>query len=387
MRKWKYLLLLTICLATFIAGCSNPKQVSHAKKKESNHNSNQKKEIKQTAPIQDNNKKTSEQSFNTIFMMSDRSGWASTDKGILYMENDSWKNVSPPLQDYKQNPSSLYAYNNNVAFVKIDNIVFNTIDSGQTWRKTMISPSKDGEKLLNATFSFINTTNGWMLVHNGYATGHSPFDIFRTTDQGETWTLIHHVKYGSTGGKNSIPDTKNPDAITFIDSKLGFITGRGNDMNETVFYKTVNSGETWEPVNLDIPKKYLGNLFEFQTPRFFSNNKGILPVVIRGSQGDTTLFYTTNDQGRSWGLHSNMNGAGPVYFVNSSKGYANIRPSFNQKNSSVFITKDGGESWSKTADLDFAILNLTFTSPLVGWGINEQNQQIVKTEDGGVSWK
>lgn len=378
------LLAISIFSVSFIfSGCSNHNQTDNISDKSPSVQKNEHKKhstkSNTSRPVQKGNL------FNSLYMIDDNVGWGSTKNSIMYYQNGNWKNITPPQLKAKEN-TGLYAFNDKIAFVKIDNKVLHTKNSGVNWEESKISSSKDKEKLLNATFSFINENTGWMLVNNGFATGHSPFDIFRTTNQGATWQLILHIGYGNNS-TNSLSDTINPNKITFIDNSHGFLTGEANEENEVIFYKTNDSGKTWRKIKLPLPKLQQGELISIAAPEFFDNKNGILSITIRGTKSEYTLFYTTRDQGNTWQYLSKINGSGEVNFLNSQLGWANIKQSISQENTSIYSTKDGGKTWNKESDLSFTLNHLKFTSPLIGWGINENTQQVMRSENGGASWK
>lgn len=169
--------------------------------------------------------------------------------------------------------------------------------------------------------------------------------IFKSTDLGHKWTLVHH----------------NPKAhfrsIVFLDSLTGFCANLGPGVypltEDTVaLYKTIDGGENWSPVSIR------GN-----QPAGICNLK-ILPAEKKifgvGRIGGPSGFVVSNDWGNTWesvALPKDMKLAVDVHFWDGKNGIvvggndsllAKSRPI-------IYKTSDQGKTWSQV-----------FISPYVG---------------------
>jgi photosystem II stability/assembly factor-like uncharacterized protein len=114
--------------------------------------------------------------------------------------------------------------------------------------------------------------------------------------------------------------------IQFTDSQTGFIIG--GDNTGGYLLKTVNSGQTWELINLQTPdnEKPTGLFFLDESVGFISGKK---------------LFRKTTDGGRTWSevIESVSENINDISFKNASEGYAT------SDNGKYLKSADGGKTW------------------------------------------
>ncbi|MBS4175386.1 hypothetical protein [Bacillus sp. FJAT-49736] len=384
------LFIAVICMSLFITGCrqtTNKKSTSkehaviHQIKKQniSSETTNPK-----TSSNDSTNSKAPKLQFFQLFMVNNTTGWASTGQRIFTKNQDKWVEVTPHKASKEQNEFlTLYAFNEKLVWTADRANLYKSTDGGKTWNSSLVPKLRKDGKADISSFSFINPIKGWMLVNRGYGLGHSPFDIYQTSNQGTSWNLVYHVGDDTTKG---IRDTKDPKSITFIDGKHGFLTGDGNDPHEVIFYKTNDGGWTWHQLNIPLPKLEVDDLISYRPPQFMDQLNGFLTVTIEGMKKYTTLIYSSPDQGNHWKLLSKLDGIGEEKFLNNKIGWANVKHSINNDASILYQTKDGGKTWNKIASLTYTLHNLKFTSVQIGWGINEKSAQIMKSNDGGRTW-
>lgn len=388
MKIKKWAIIAFICMSLAITGCKqNAHENSTSKEYKIIHQVKKQKTSSETSSstITSNvSTTTPKNQFFHLFMVNNTTGWASTGEKIFIKNQDKWVDVTPHQDSKKQADfNNLYAFNEKLVWTADRANLYKSTDGGKTWNSSTVPKLRKDGKADITSFSFISATTGWMLVHRGYGLGHSPFDIYQTRNQGTSWNLVNHVGDDTT---KSIPDTKDPKSIIFIDEKHGFLTGDGNDPHEIIFYKTNDGGRTWNQLNIPLPKLDADDLISYSAPQFFDQSNGMLTVTIEGMEKYTTFIYSSSDRGNHWKLLSKLDGMGEVTFLNNKIGWANVKHSINNDASVLYQTKDGGKTWSKTAPLTYTLRNLKFTSAQVGWGINEKSAQIMKSNDGGETW-
>jgi photosystem II stability/assembly factor-like uncharacterized protein len=168
---------------------------------------------------------------------------------------------------------------------------------------------------LYTDLTFINETMGFAISNFGA--------IIKTTDSGYNWEQL------------SSPVNFFLNKIQFTDNQTGYIIG--GDNTGGYLLKTVNSGQTWQLINLNTPDKGM------PTGMFFLNNN-------YGFISGEKLFRKTIDGGKTWSDVSDpfSENITDVSFKNANEGYAT------SDNGKYLKSTDGGKTWqsmqSNTSD-------------------------------------
>ena len=143
-----------------------------------------------------------------------------------------------------------------------DGTLIHSDNGGDNWNTIDI-----GTTLSLRDIFFLSNTIGY--ISSDYAT------IFKTTDGGMTWTLLHeNMQYGVSIKK-----------ICFINEQRGFIVGFN------FFYETFDGGLNWTPA----PgfETFSTELYQINDIQFLDENIGYI-------SGDLGLLFKTSDAGKSW---------------------------------------------------------------------------------------
>ncbi|HEY9166404.1 MAG TPA: YCF48-related protein [Candidatus Kryptonia bacterium] len=247
---------------------------------------------------------------------------------------------------------------NNMWVVGQGNVVSKTTDGGATWnsKNPWIGGNPDNGPTITGDFYcayFSSSTTGIVCGSNGV--------IYRTTDDGATWTS----RSISFTGKDAVD-------ITFSDSQRGFFLVNPNDATSNSLFRTTDGGASWSEVSNTNPVNFV---------RIFSGGSGIRYA------GDTRGLETTTDYGATWASNGGSAPAGSSYpkfeFANTSVGWSG---SFTSPFS--YKTTDGGKNWT------------TVTRPYVdvigGYSVPDANTiwiaewsdgvNIILSTDGGATW-
>ena len=242
-----------------------------------------------------------------------------TDKGA------TWKSKTLTNLPLK----SIYFVNKNLGFiVGNQSAAFKTIDGGETWTDlTMpeVVPEINSVYFINGNIGFAvglafqsKTTNAgakWINFEfpvnclmtkvlfinsqTGFAAGLSG-NIFKTTDQGKTWTQAENTSDGH------IYD------FCFADGNTGYAAGQ----KEIV--KTVDGGKTWNILT--------GSPSEIYYIHFADILNGIAIGKGHYTGGDfglyTSAIYSTSDGGITWKMEDNINFGSVASFPSGRSGYA-----------------------------------------------------------------
>lgn len=289
--------------------------------------------------------------LNEICFVDARNGWIVADNlsassPRLVITNDggrSWR-LMPPLPE-DSNVAGAYS-----ASIVGENVYLAT-DEGlyasfrnSAWRHILDT----------AVFAlhFIDRQNGIFIGINEENQSDSA-SIYRTSDGGATWKVVH-----------SRQDGKMLWRIHFVDSKRGWVFGEGGQL-----LRTVDGGLTWTRQNL-------------------STNSLLLAAVFHDAQNGTIYGIDgtrimTNDGGSTWKTMKSGDVATFIATASLSPKHRIIASSINGLN----ISDDEGRTWNRALRSAIGTTSLEMQPDrLHGWGLIDL-ERIVVTEDGGKSWR
>jgi photosystem II stability/assembly factor-like uncharacterized protein len=217
--------------------------------------------------------------------------------------------------------------------------------------------------------------------------------VSHTTDGGQTWAKVA----SAVDRSGALPLQGRKKGLTFRDAAMGWAALSGTvgppapAAGATRFFRTQDGGVTWRPAPLSLPASLAQYPWFYvaggQPPTFFSPQEGVLPVVVgsRAAGGAVlSLVYVTHDGGATWSATT------PVPTVINATSLLNpshwwIEPDVGA-DGALFSTADGGEQWvSLTPGVPFARVSvLSFVSATQGWAIGGAG--LLRTADGGRTW-
>jgi len=147
---------------------------------------------------------------------------------------------------------------------------------------------------------FLSKEVGYKLNVADKALGSTFYSLSKTTDGGNTWTVINNDPYSGTVGGAS--------GIVFFDNKLGFLGAVNPSGNEGNLYRTDDGGVSFKKVNYLPHEVKLSNgkiIKPFDTPSLpFKMDRVLNMLVGQGSDGDyngdSSEIYQSMDQGQTW---------------------------------------------------------------------------------------
>lgn len=197
-----------------------------------------------------------------------------------------------------------------------------------------------------------------------------PLDIiFKSTNNGESWVMLHENKFVLKNGLKS---------LAFIDSVYGVAVGIGSQI-----MRTIDGGLSWDYL-------HRGHRANWNDLLFLDDRIGFV-VGINMENAFGGLVYRTSDGGRSWNM-INVHTIQSIDFSDRMTGWitgqADVRAGGSYQ--MVFKTSNGGIDWTAVYSwpgLDSSIFlgrDVSFPSNKDGW--IAAGSGLLHTTDGGMSW-
>jgi photosystem II stability/assembly factor-like uncharacterized protein len=259
--------------------------------------------------------------------------------------------------------------------------VWRTRNGGQTWEPSQPLVGDFVEFYAPSNLQFVDTQNGWLLVHVGAGMMHDYVMLFKTTDGGVRWDRV--IDPHTDGHLQGCSKT----GMAFVDAQTGWVTRdcRGVVEGASIDW-THDGGLTWQSQQLPPPAVY-PDLFDppsrcgVYSPTLFSPHSGALVLECVRYDGAIpshhSFLYVTADAGQSW--RSNPFPGGSLQFITANVGWALGRD--------IYQTQDGGQPWThiKTVGWEGRFHLITDQA---GWAVARSGDEIalVQTTNGGQTW-
>lgn len=220
-------------------------------------------------------------------------------------------------------------------------------DGGQTWAFSAL-PGCEQDCGANLSVSFVDPEHGFATIGPGQS---GPTSLFSTDDGGAIWTRLGGVP---DLGAISVGGPSPGAQIVFSSALDGWaVTGPtfgGGDEHETspggAVYRTTDGGVSWSPAP-DLPPKE-----QFAPPTFFGTQDGVVLSNPGNAPSLSTSVFVTDDGGATWTAHRLPTIAGLATFKPRGLGFrfAAISP-LNWRidtGSALYSTTNAGRTWTRT---------------------------------------
>jgi photosystem II stability/assembly factor-like uncharacterized protein len=336
--------------------------------------------------------------MSRVFFVDDNNGWAvatgprtnvfrTTDRGLHWASVNAPDIVEGHLADTAVIGTSavFLAYTGGQQAT-----VLRTSDGGQTWKSSTFR-FKDA---VGANLFFVNRNVGWLLLHTRVGMNHDWAEIFRTEDEGASWTrLTPDLEHSRPDNLSYLGGKSKP---VFVDAKTGWIGEGPVAKGKAGLYRTTDGGTAWQAQELALPKDAENADLSVAAPQFFSESEGIVPVSWYADGKEVLSLFVTHDGGRTWGspppFSTGYSGPLQTYFSSAKTGWAWVGKPDSSVMSPVFQTIDGGHTWLKAESPvpHESVLQLDFVSPQLGWALVQASRngqtRLLTTQDGGSAW-
>jgi photosystem II stability/assembly factor-like uncharacterized protein len=258
-------------------------------------------------------------------------------------------------------------------------LLFHTADGGLNWTISS-TPFSSGD------LDFIDPGNGWMLADLGVGAGSNAVAVFQTRDGGATWTQSYTNDPNLPEASDSLPLGGIKSDLMALDMQTAFVGGVVYAPGSPYLYRTEDGGQTWNPVELELPEG--AEDFELAIDRdqmqFVSQEDGFLVLRMSGESTQTAV-YVTDDGGETWTLTPTLiPEAGETDFLSAEESILYNGEEF-------YVTRDAARTWTTvTPDIVFgdSFAGMEFVNTNSGWIITlaEDERALYRTHDGGATW-
>jgi photosystem II stability/assembly factor-like uncharacterized protein len=260
-------------------------------------------------------------------------------------------------------------------------MLYHTQDGGVTWMDTAVPFD-------NARYHFIDLNVGYAMVGLGAAAGSHYLAIYRTLDNGITWTQVFTHEPGES---KSLPEGGSKNGITFRGVDTGWIGGQIPMEDYFYLYYTEDGAQTWQQeTDITLPLGYTAGMLDVWQPIFVGATTAYLPVRALYPAENYLLIYRSDDYGLTWTFQNSVLNGREIDFSSIDEGWV-------AADTNLFHTIDGGLSWSAVSTSGIPagefILHVDFVDSLHGWVIATPDDftwtplKLYRTTDGGVTWE
>lgn len=265
-------------------------------------------------------------------------------------------------------------------------VTWRTTDGGASWQPSQsLDLSGLDEIFSDLSLEWIDPEHAWLLAHVGVGMNHDYIALFRTLDGGGTWERL--LDPYTDGGIQACRKT----GMDFVNTMEGWLTGTCNGVAAgTWFYRTLDGGSTWLPVEIPEPQTgmFADIVFECITddPIFFpgvdgTTDTGFLTLTCRNQEnGNTTSYlYNTQNGGERWVIGDYP--GGDIVFQDPLNGWA--------LSQTIYSTHNGGVTFNKLSVVAWQA-RFTFVGRDLVWAAARSESGefgLVRSVNGGQRWE
>ena len=210
--------------------------------------------------------------------------------------------------------------------------MWSTPDGGGHWERAPL-PEQPTAAYPQAFFSDID--KGWELRVGAKNEG---FALYRTADQGESWVRSRLTR------RLPLPLSAR---MAFADADHGLIFVRPDNRPLRV-ESTVDGGQNWIDIQLPDPPVSVRASVLPTGSRLFPGGDGVFAVHVAsaGAEDPVDFLYTTQDYGRTWSGPMRLPKPDTVQPASTFVSFPDPNAWWLAGGRQVFLTEDGGRSWS-----------------------------------------
>ena len=317
-------------------------------------------------------------------------GWGVTETQVVRTNDGgiTWYSVSPPgvtEAGYSVYVDFLDAGHAWVQVPDYDNYpnggtLYRTTDGGITW-------VSNSSPFSTAEITFLDPDNGWALAGLGVAAGSNAVAIYQSKDGGVTWTQKYVNNPTNASASGSLPFGGLKSGIAPLDMETAWVYGVTYSMGTPYLFRTDDGGRNWTEVVLPLPEgsenSELG--IEPGQMKFVSSEAGFIAMRLT-SDISRLAVYVTQDGGTTWTLTPTLILDGGSADFMSAEGMVIYN------GQQFYVTHDSARTWSIIPpDVKFGEIfaGMDFVDPSTGWLVTldlTNQRSLYRTNDGGATW-
>ncbi len=325
-----------------------------------------------------------------VRFLNELDGWGVTETQIVRTNDGgiTWYNVTPPQVAETGYSVDLVVFDNLHVWIQVPNFedfhdgaLHRTTDGGMTWTKYAVPFS-------GVDIRFLDANNGWALADLGVGAGSNAVSIFQTDDGGVNWTQKYTNDPNLSNAGDSLPLGGLKSGIAPVNMQTAFVYGVVYSSGTIYLHRTDDGGANWSPVT-SLPLAEGAENYELAIDpghmQFVSSSVGFAAVRMSGASAQTAL-YVSGDGGNTWSLTpTSIPGGGSVDFLSAEEAVIYNGGQF-------YVTRDAARTWRiLPPDVKFGdtFAMMDFVNLNSGWVItlDQTNRRtLYRTHDGGATW-
>lgn len=326
----------------------------------------------------------------SIHFVNSLDGWGATETEIVRTNDGgvTWYNLTPIGLSETGYSVEMFVLDADHVWVQMpdyenyysNGFLYHTSDGGMNW-SSINTPFSGGD------IQFLDANNGWVLADLGVATGSNAIAVYQTTDGGTTWTRKFTNDPNDPNASESLPLGGLKAGIAPVNMQTAWIYGVVYAPGTIYLFRTDDGGATWISVDLPVPQDVEN--FELSIDqdqmKFVSSNDGFIAMRFTGDTYQLAV-YVTRDGGNTWTLTPTLLPEG------GSADFMSAEEIVFYNGQQFYVTRDAARTWSiipPDVKFDEIFAGMDFANASTGWVLTldpNNHRSLYKTGDGGATW-
>ncbi|HSG44513.1 MAG TPA: hypothetical protein VLA72_15295 [Anaerolineales bacterium] len=327
--------------------------------------------------------------LTSIQFLNSTDGWGVSETQIVRTNDGgvTWYNVTPIDITEAGYAIDLFVLDNDHVWMQVPDFgnypnsgfQYRTTDGGLTWSMANVPFSRGDIK-------FLDVNNGWALADLGIGAGSNAVAVYQTTNSGVDWSLSFINDPNNANAGDSLPLGGLKFGITPLDMNSAWVHGVVYAPGTAYLYRSNDAGRFWELVSIPLPPGTANADLPIEQIEFATASDAFLTMRI-SSDSPSLAIYVSKDGGETWSLTPMPIPDGNLADIVSAEEIVIYN------GSQFFVTRDAAQTWNSISpDVVFGdtFAAMDFVAVSTGWVITLDpttgHRALYKTADGGATW-